>query len=86
MLEGDDTRGGEFIVFIVFLRPHPGAFRQLIKCVPKQIFLYRQDHNDKPMQKGAGSLETYQLKSKDTIQKNGRLIPSAKRGKEIKKP
>ena len=27
-----------------------------------------------------------QLKSKDTIQKNGRLIPTAKRGKEIKQP
>ena len=28
MLEGDDTRGG---AFALFLRPHPGAFRQL-KC------------------------------------------------------
>ena len=25
----------------------------------KQIFEYRQDHNGKPMQKGAGSLETW---------------------------
>ena len=28
MLEGNDTRGG---AFAIFLRPHPGAFRQL-KC------------------------------------------------------
>ena len=27
MLEGDDTKGG---AFALFLRPHPGAFRQLM--------------------------------------------------------
>ena len=27
MLEGDDIRGG---AFALFLRPHPGAFRQLM--------------------------------------------------------
>ena len=39
----------------------------------------------KPNAKGCrifGDLD--QLKSKDTMQKNGRLIPTAKRGKEIK--
>ena len=34
MLEGDDTRGG---AFALFLRPHPGAFRQLMCPHPEEF-------------------------------------------------
>ena len=34
MLEGDDLGGG---VFALFLRPHPGAFRQLMCPHPREF-------------------------------------------------
>ena len=52
MLEGDDTRGG---AFALFLRPHPGAFRQLMYPHPGEFAHFlKKNANARGLARGGG--------------------------------
>ena len=52
MLEGDDTRGG---VFVLFLRPHPGEFRQLMCPHPGEFAHFlKRNANARGLARGGG--------------------------------
>ena len=52
MLEGDDTRGG---AFALFLRPHPGAFRQLMCPHPGEFaHFFKKNANARGLARGGG--------------------------------
>ena len=52
MLEGDDTRGG---VFVLFLRPQPGAFRQLMCPHPGEFAHFlKRNANARGLARGGG--------------------------------
>ena len=50
MLEGDDTRGG---TFALFLRPHPGAFRRLMCPHPREFaHFFKKNANARGLAQG----------------------------------
>ena len=56
MLEGDDTRGG---TFALFLRPHPGAFRRLMCPHPREFAHFKKKNaNARGLAPGGGGMGT----------------------------
>ena len=57
MFEGDDSGGG---AFELFLRPHPGAFRQLMCLHPGKFaeFFFLKNANSQGLARGGGEMGT----------------------------